>query len=730
MPNGCAIFHGLDNKISDADFDAISETHPQYSFKKLFIGSDISLKDVKNLVETKEGARLNLLKEALRPPSSVYKWKESDISNEALNNLYRIDCPDIDYEADIISLILRKTLEEEGKRAVVVTPNRNLARIIKSKMLKWDIFLDDSSGYPLTISKIGMFFDLISNYALNQNDHVALLELLKHPFTIAGFDFENSIKNTRKLERKYLRGLIKKLSIDEVIELIKEDDLKAWLNDVKQILSPFLDIFKKERFDFETVLKNHIKVAEKLASTLDTPLNLWRKNEGKVCADLMFKVLESAKMVGEINLKEYQEFIDLILSGETIRPLYGMHPRLDILSPIESRLQKSDVVVIAGLNDDNWVNSNGYNPWINQNMKKTLSLLSEDFEIGVSALDFLNQASNGKVYLTRSLKEGGALKNPSRWLLRLDAVMEIKGLKYNLLDEDFDCYVKSFYEVDEKITINAPKPTLPINFKPSELSLSDLKLLWHDAYAIYAKHGLKLKPLDDIEIEIGAREFGIVVHEVLSKSLNKTYNEILEIGTLALKEYGFDGGYWFQKFENYAKFFYEKVMEEKNLVDRSYCEVKGEAKLNDIKIKARADRIDVLNDKTLRLIDYKTSSKDLKKEALKGYEPQLVLEAMMAREGCFENVPPHNVSKIEYWQVDFENGGKIDDFEAVGRKKEPIDKDALIEDYRDRTIALLEYYKREDAIYLSKRTGEEIYSDYDHLARVEEWMISGDDNNE
>jgi ATP-dependent helicase/nuclease subunit B len=66
-----------------------------------------------------------------------------------------------------------------------------------------------------------------------------------------------------------------------------------------------------------------------------------------------------------------------------------------------------------------------------------------------------------------------------------------------------------------------PAPRPPVEARPKRLSVTEIKTLIRDPYAIYARHVLKLKPLDPLRPEPDPRLRGVVLHEILEIYLRR-----------------------------------------------------------------------------------------------------------------------------------------------------------------------------------------------------------------
>jgi ATP-dependent helicase/nuclease subunit B len=140
---------------------------------------------------------------------------------------------------------------------------------------------------------------------------------------------------------------------------------------------------------------------------------------------------------------------------------------------------------------------------------------------------------------------------------------------------------------------------------------------------------------------------------------------------------------------------------------------------------AKADRIDRLADGTLSIIDYKTGAVPGSKDVSLGFAPQLPLEAAMAMDGAFGEVPAAMVSILEFWRL---TGG-----DPAGERC-PAGKDiaALAAGAKSGLAALIARFDDPATAYLSRPDPQWAprYSDYGHLARIQEWSAVGDGEDE
>src|SRR5690606_35971371 len=105
-----------------------------------------------------------------------------------------------------IALILRETLEKPGRRAALVTPDRDLARRVAAALTRWGIEIDDSAGQPLAATPPAQLLRLTADLGAGLCAPLTLLAALKHPLVAAGEDHATFRRKVRDLERAVLRG--------------------------------------------------------------------------------------------------------------------------------------------------------------------------------------------------------------------------------------------------------------------------------------------------------------------------------------------------------------------------------------------------------------------------------------------------------------------------------------------------------------------------------------------
>jgi len=273
-----------------------------------------------------------------------------------------------------------------------------------------------------------------------------------------------------------------------------------------------------------------------------------------------------------------------------------------------------------------------------------------------------------------------------------------------------------------------PKP--PLSARPRQLPVTDIETWRRDPYAIYAKHILKLRALDELDADPDRADLGIAIHEALGEFVRRhphalpahAEQELREIGEWkfgSLLSRPSAWAFWWPRFERIAAWFVaEERLRRAELVE-SLGEVEGklivQTRGGPFTIIARADRVDRLASGELEIIDYKTGSVPRKQEIGAAIAVQLPLEGAIAQAGGFAGVAGAPVAALEHWKL---GGGNP----AGSRDLASDDPPALIAHVLSAVRAHIDRYDDREMPYrpVPVEKWRPRYSDYAHLERLTE----------
>lgn len=766
LPTGLVVLPGLDKELDENSWTDLDPGHPQYGLKQLLRRMGVTRSDVTEFDSTpRRSAREMLLREVLRPAPTTDAWRAiardgTDRIAEGLDGLSLVEAAHPADAAATIALMLRHALESNSggtktkSTAALITPDRNLARRVAAELRRWNIDIDDSAGQPLANTSTGIFLCLLADAALEKFAPVPLLSLLKHPLASGRQSTGAFRRQVRQLDRlclrgprpdwglagiaKAIRGALKEAQmLERPYEVEAIAKLAYWFKALSDILRPLETIFATTRHSLNSMIEAHLGAGEALAASdvESGQARLWRGEDGEVAANFVLELREAACDLPDIETSSYSLLFRMFAEERSVRPAFGKHPRLSILGPLEARLQSFDLVVLGGLNEGTWPRAAGTDPWLSRPMRGQLGLEQPERLTGLSAHDFATLASAPRVVLTRALKSEGAPTVASRWLQRLQQLTKGLGFEQKLRCETPYATLAAARDQPEKppTRTERPRPCPPLGSRPRRLSVTEIETWLRDPYAIYAKHVLRLHPLDVLDAEIGPLERGSAIHEALERFLREMPHmpEGSEKRLIAIAEEIFAAAnlpqaalvLWRPRFIHAAHWF---VMEERlrrARVSASHLEIKGErifeAPGGDFVLRARADRIDRLNDGSAAILDYKTGSLPTVKQVRTLLTPQLPLEGAILNGGGFSEATGSNTTELTY--IRFGGGAQ------PGEIRDIPDAISLIAEAEAKLRARIAEYDCESTPYLPRlipfRADQP--GDYDHLSRVREWAITG-----
>lgn len=745
LSEGRVVLPGLDTEADDAVWEALEPSHPQYGMARLLARLGISRGAVRPWpapgIAGTPGVRTRLINRALRPAEAMTGWRDgiAGIAREAVAGVTRIDAPGPEDEARIIALVLREALETPRRTAALVTPDRGLARRVAAELGRWGIALDDSAGRPLMATAPGAFLRLTIRMVAERLAPVPLLSALKHPLAAGGMAPAAFRAGVRGLERRVLRGPRPAPGIAGLGQAIGDaPDLGPLLERLGEVLRPLLTLMEGGPAAFGDLVRAHITAAESLAAD-DAgagAARLWAGEAGEAAAAFVADLLETAAVLDPVAPSDYAPLFETLAAGRMVRPRHGLHPRLNVWGLLEARLQKADLLVLGGLNEGTWPSETHAGPWMSRPMMEAFGLPLPERRIGLAAHDFVQAFAAPAVVVTRATRVEGTPTVPSRWLSRLETLLLGSGAEGALASDSRWLSRKESLDAPDLISpLPPPAPRPPVAARPRALSVTQVETWMRDPYALYARHILGLEALHPLDADPGADDYGTFIHAALDRFLKESRGlppvealaRLLAIGRETLGAVIDRPGvwaFWWPRFEQVARWFVATEEARRSEVAASFTEVRGslalDAPAGPFLLSAKADRLDLLADGTLAIIDYKTGSPPKPREVAAGFAPQLPLEGAIAAAGGFPGVPARPVSVLDFWQLSGgEKGGE--------RKPAGTDVQALAATALEGLQALIAAFDFPDTPYESRPRPDAAprFSDYEHLARLKEWSAGG-----
>jgi ATP-dependent helicase/nuclease subunit B len=799
LPHGAVVLPGLDTDLDDYSWSLIAAApslpspasgrgsgwgsatpvagHPQFALQALLTRLELRRDAVVALAEPAAAGREQLASEAFRPAAATDLWRartgESGFvmhAEAALEGLSFIEAANAEEEALAIAIALREVLAETHKTAALVTPDRALARRVVAALARWNVAVDDSGGDQLADTPAGLFARLAAQATISGLAPIGLLALLKHPLTRLAAREDAHRQAIAALERAVLRGPrprpgsaglaralanlraeLAKLRRKERSDLhwsdprvaLREDELAGAADLIVRLaaaLAP-LESLPRGPQAFRAIAARHREIITALSDD-GAGAAAFAGPDGNALAEV-FDVIAAGLPAADLAvlLADYPDLFGAAISDRVVRRPGLPGVRVRILGPLEARLTTSDRLVLGGLNEGTWPPQPRSDAWLSRPMRLELGLDLPERRIGLSAHDFAQMLGAREVILTRSAKLAGAPTVASRFVQRLAAVA---GPRWQTALRHGEKYLAWARALDRPGAaprpVSRPAPKPPTAARPTRLSVTEIEHWLRDPYTIYAKHILRLFPLDLIDTAPGAADRGTVIHgaigdftQAFAKGLPEdALAQLLALGAkhfAPLEEFPEARAFWWPRFERIARWFADWETKRRTHVEAVHAEIRGQIAIplgdRSFHLSARADRIERLIGGDYAILDYKTGQVPTGRQVVAGLSPQLTLEGAILRAGQFADIPAGaSIAALIYVSL---RGG-----EPGGEEKSLEFKDSTPDAEADRALQKLAevarkfedqatpYRSRERPMFRGRA-----YGDYDHLARVKEWSLSG-----
>ncbi|SOC06630.1 double-strand break repair protein AddB [Rhodobacter maris] len=748
LPRGALVLPGFDFDMPEPAWKALCsdafpiEDHPQYRFLALLGALGMTPAQVArwSTAAPPAPARNALVSLALRPSPVTDQWMTEGQALEnlpaACAGLTLIEAADPRQEALALALVLREAVER-GEKAALITPDRMLTRRIAAALDRWGIVPDDSAGLPLSQSPPGRLIRHLARMLGRPLTLEGLLVILKHPLTATGAAARGThLRFTRELELK-LRRDGPAFPDPETIRAwgsANSPEGAVWGDWLAGVMTR---LPAPPAQPVAAWLAQHLKVLEVLANGPDgtaAASELWLGAAGDMCRRLLAELGAEAEEALSLTAANYADLIDSLMAGAQTRNPRAAHPLVSFLGTLEARAHGADLVLLAGLNEKSWPEAPAPDPWLSRKMRLDSGLLLPERQIGLAAHDFQQAIAGPRVVLSRARRDAEAETVPARWLNRLvnllgglkdaggpDALaqMQARGAHWRAL-------AGALERPDAPVPpVPRPAPRPPVEARPRQLSVTAIKTLIRDPYAIYARHVLRLVPLEALTPEPDPRLRGEALHQMVERFVARFDPEQAPDAAIAdlliLAEQSLKASVpwpsaqrlWLARIARIAPELVAQERARRAEGAPALVEEKGKITLKApaFTLTARPDRIDLLRDGSAVVYDYKSGAPPSDAE-VRHFDKQLPLEAAMITRGAFAALGPREVSAMRYIQLG--GSGACREI-ALGREDVAQSWEGL--------HRLLARYLSPEQGFAARRALQKARgpSDYDHLSRFGEW---------
>lgn len=695
--SGSLLLPGLDPRISAERWAGIEAGHPLYHLKTLIDGLGIAPTDIPVLGDLPDES---IWLPALGSTAEVAQWRTQPAPSAT--HIALLPAAHGEEEARLLSLLIREGLEQ-GKRTALITPDEGLMQRVAAHLARYGIAPDRLKQGTLASTETGSLWLAMLRYLAQPTRVLPLLALLRHPLLLPRWE------SWLAQAEPAFRGLVQHAP-GQLPRLAPE------LRDTE----PHADA---------AALVRHLHALARREFTVSQWLEhlgalAGGSGEGAEAVAEALDALQHAEALGPIDLDAITALITETLNTDWRGGIHLGHPDITMLTPVEARLEQFDRILLANMQDMLWPGLARPSAWINRAQQQALSLPSAEENASLMAHDLLMLGTGTELFLSWPERDQGSPTTRSRFIERLVAYLAVHGVSESSLHAArYQPWTQALYEAASYQPAEAPRPMPVAARRPASIAASALDHLASDPYTLYARYVLNLKPLDPLDAEPEAREFGTLVHAALAEltahwnehARPATAAEIEQMQAHALAPFAARAEarlFWQRRLSHALAFVntLEASRRQQNPTVSAERDIRHRLELGDaeLTLHGRIDRLEQGPD-GLRIGDYKTGEAPDEKAVRNGNAMQLLAYALLLE---IEGQP---IAGLDYWQL------------PAGKREgaiNPIEGSALREDdLLAQLHEMLSVFMDPATPLLARPTGhsERYENPYDGISRYDEW---------
>jgi ATP-dependent helicase/nuclease subunit B len=761
LPGGAVVLPGFDRTMDADVWDELGRacapaqegeppfaptdaaSHPQYHLKVLLARMGLSRDEVQDWpsagAASSSAERGAAVSRMFLPAKASARWGDLADRERRFSGVRLMECAHPGEEAQAIAIALREAMEVPGRRAALVTPDRGLAGRVAAHLKRWGIDADDSAGRPLPQTPAGRLLLLLAEVLAENAAPVPLVALLSHPLVAREGDRAAWLREVRRLDLA-LRGPRRGPGLEPLRKIAGEARIGGWWSGVEATLAPLLAWLEPAGADvpLADLLDALVRAGEALCGT-----GLWGEADGRALSAMVEDLRGAAREVGTaLDPRELHAVLRDAMDRVSVRPPWGGHPRVAIYGLLEARMTRADFVICAGLTEGTWPAAPAQDALLPPAVLRALGVPGGDFRIGLSAHDLASAMGAPEVLLSWARRDEGGPVIPSRFVLRIEAMLGREGLEAHR-ETRLPELARRIDEAPPEPPHPRPQPMPSAAQRQVSVSATGLDRLRGDPYQFYAGSILNLRSLDALDAEPSAAWRGEVAHLILERwhAAGDPPDGLRAIALATLEEknaHPLMRALWWPRLSAALDTFHDMVLAGKARGrEVAAVEAWGEMEFRGVKVLGRADRIDRLPDGTLAIVDYKTGGPPSNKRVEEGFSLQLGTLGLIAGCGNFVQRDADRkviaeasgeTSAFEYWSL-AKARSKAGGFGYVAT---PIKLDGMRsgmepEDFLPRTEAYLsdalDRWILGDEPFTARLNPElPSFTDYDQLMRLAEWL--------
>jgi ATP-dependent helicase/nuclease subunit B len=604
------------------------------------------------------------------------------INSSFLDHIKLYDAQSAEQETQAVDLKIRMSLLNGKKNIAVVTENRKLARRLRALLERTHVTIQDTAGWALATTSAATVLERWLECIEQDFAYQPLLDLLKSPFFCEQTDFNEHLNLVYRFEQdivlheniandlqRFKSGIKNRTQRLNLSNTGTAAQLLLLLDKIETASSKLSALFKNQQTSTPDIWISYFIESLK-------QLGIYQQLSSDIAGQRVQEELEKLTQAHlsanpEMSWLDLRTWIGSTLEREQFKPQEKIST-VKIMNMQQAQYCQFDTLIIAGANMKSFPGCASQHAFFNQSVRQALQLKNwqQTKENNFSQFQHLLLAAND-ILITWQAEQNGEWMQTSPWVSSLQDFSQ-HALHRSLHDtqlEDLVARLKPVTERSETLmsqlqTVSQALPKITAALTPEEYSASRHQRLIDCPYKFFASDILKLKPLEEISLELLKSEYGEKVHLILhafhqkcpnmpapfaeTLSLDNKPSALAHIEKLSRQvfntqtEDSIQHRGWFKRWMDTAESYINWQIERQNEWQIYQLEEMAEQALNtENKLLGRLDRIDRQQD-SYSIIDYKTGGTARQKDIDLGENIQLTSYAALLE----------NVSNVIYLKLD------------------------------------------------------------------------------
>lgn len=536
--------------------------------------------------------------------------------------LYEMPRSNIELSKYIADIVLQSYNSKEENRVVIITSDDKLKLFLSKYLfgLGWSLVTDIpvssicSAKFALKVIECLIFGFTRRTIGAILNDNYVKTKICQNNET---FLYEKNIINKYLYQGHDFFYCFSQLSNGD-------NNLKSLFNNIQNLIAR-IDVSSN---NISGTIKAYHRLLKKYLDHDDNVFNIITN-------------IEKLKILIDItNIKEYKDILNFIFNTSKTKRERVYKKTIRIYSPKTiGDIINVDKVIITSPDHNNFNFTNDIN--------KKYCLYS-----------LLNNNNTFHIFCNQETKY-------SEFMLLISYYIKQQDFEYQYLPY----YLEEHNNNNQYSDIRTANPS--IEDRPKKISCTALKQLIQCPYQFYLDYILQLDNKDYTKyFSIDKKLIGTLIHNILERVGENTINqpnmnvytkEIDNIVCQCIYTAISDKKEWFTYIYTKTKKIINEVFRKIPFHTSTILERKFSSNILGISVYAKLDRVDMIkaidiagnNNVNILIYDYKTGSIPTISDIISGYEPQLLLQALLYCKNS--DTQPHNITELSYIKINFEH---------------------------------------------------------------------------